>query len=68
MARRKKRRTNSRSKQISQGKRILATEVDDKVAAFSLGKIFKETADVLDATDLTEAFNYFEAKNIKKKR
>ena len=40
MARRRKRRAPSRSKQVSQGKKILATETDDLVAAFSLGKIF----------------------------
>ena len=66
MARRRKRRAPSRSKQVSQGKKILATETDDLVAAFSLGKIFGETEDVLDATDLNESFKYFERKHMNK--
>lgn len=66
--RKRKRRTTNRQSQVRDGRKILATESDDRVAAFSLGKIFKETNDVLDATDLNESFNYFEQKNMKNKR
>lgn len=64
MARRKKRK-QSRSSKVAQGKKILANEFDDQVVAFSLGSIFNESQDVLDATDLNESFKYFEKKHMK---
>lgn len=68
MARKRRKRRVSRSKQVSQGKRVLASERDDKIAATALSEIFTEHEDVLDATDLNEAFNYFELKQSKKEK
>lgn len=73
MARRRKKRrvartSPSRSKQVREGKRILSTEHDDRIAAEALSGVFDEHNHVLDATDLNESFKYFELKQKKTKK
>lgn len=73
MARRRRKRkstkTNSmRSKQVREGRKILSTEHDDRIAAEALSGLFEEHNDVLDATDLNESFKYFELKQKQKKK
>lgn len=72
MAKRRRKRkssrtSNVRSKKVREGKKILSTEHDDRIAAEALSGLFNEHNDVLDATDLNESFKYFELQQKKKR-
>lgn len=69
MAKRKKRKSTrqpSRNRKVAEGRKIVSNTTDDMAAAEQLNSLFKE--DVLDATDLNSAFDYFALKNNIEKR